>query len=209
MHNQTKEWYQDHAQEYTGKIDGLLPLFQNELDQVILSVGPRAVVLDVGGAGGRDAAYFRSKGVEALNLDLVFEMNQASQALHPEVPVTNADFLSLPTADESVDGIWSHGSLLHLETIAEVEQALTEFYRVLRKGGHFWLKVKAQTGETETDVVTDTLSGHDRFFRYFSFEQLSRMLEQHGFSVVFHRQYAEGPGGRSEVEWLLIDSIKK
>jgi ubiquinone/menaquinone biosynthesis C-methylase UbiE len=116
--------------------------------------------------------------------------------------------LDLPFDDASFDGVWSNTSLLHLETAEDVKRALGEIYRVLKKPGLLHVVVKAQTGANKTAVVSDKLSGHDRFFQYFTVDELSQLLTAAGFNITHIKEYSETetiPHGRPEVKliWCL------
>jgi ubiquinone/menaquinone biosynthesis C-methylase UbiE len=98
--------------------------------------------------------------------------------------------------------------LLHLETVENVKQALTEMHRVLKKPGLLHVVVKAQTGTDKTAVVSDKLSGHGRFFQYFKTDELSQLLTEAEFGIVHIKEYSETetiPHGRPEVRliWCL------
>jgi len=58
----------------------------------------------------------------------------------PHLTFVEGNFLSLPFENETFDAIWSNTSLLHLETINDVKQALSEFQRTLKSKGvlHIW-----------------------------------------------------------------------
>jgi hypothetical protein len=68
--------------------------------------------------------------------------------------------------------------------------------------------VKAQTGSKKTAVVLDKLSGHERFFQYFTVKELIQLLEVSSFSFVSIKEYSEieiNPHGRPKVRiiWSL------
>jgi len=45
-----------------------------------------------------------------------------ARTTYPEIKFVEGNFLNLPFADQSFDGIWAHASLLHLETVKAVEK---------------------------------------------------------------------------------------
>src|SRR5215212_10105321 len=106
--------------------------------------------------------------------------------------------------DELFDGIWSNTSLLHLETVKDVKQALKEMNRVTKTSGVLHVVVKAQTGP-KTAVVADKLSGHDRFFQYFSADEVKDLLVESDFRLTSIKEYSEIetiPHGRPEVKLI-------
>ena len=54
----------------------------------------------------------------------------------------------------------------------------------------------------ETAVVSDTLSNHERFFRYYSPKGLGELLEEAGFTVG-DCKIEDDVHGRDEVKWIM------
>ena len=96
---------------------------------------------------------------------------------------------------------------MHLETIKDVKKALAEFYRVLRPRGVLYVSVKAQMGDEKMAVVSDSLSKHERFFRYHTEEELTALIEGAEFGVI-ETSIEDDMHGRSEVQWLEIIARK-
>lgn len=134
-------------------------------------------------------------------------MLTVARELRPDIEFINTSFITLPFPNETFDGIWSHASLVHLEEAADVQTALTEFYRVLKPGGMLYVLVKEQMGEQETEIVADTLSGHERFFRYYKQAELSNLLEAAGF-IVNEQLREEDVHGRKEISWIKFFAVK-
>jgi ubiquinone/menaquinone biosynthesis C-methylase UbiE len=121
----------------------------------------------------------------------------------------HADFIELPFEDGFFDGVWAYASLVHLETIAEVEKALQEFYRVLKTEGILHILVKQQMDEKKTSVITDALSHHDRFFRWFTKDEVQELVEKNGFvPLSLVDNYPDG-AGRQEVKWIYTFAKKE
>ena len=99
-----------------------------------------------------------------IGIDLSKSLIEIARNKHPDIEFRQGNILNLPFEDESFDGVWTHASLVHLETTEEVVRALREFNRVLKPGGVMHVFVKQQLGNEKTSVVSDTLSGHERFF---------------------------------------------
>ena len=122
---------------------------------------------------------------------------------HPDIQFKYANFLNLPFKDETFDGVWAHASLLHLETTEEVSQAIKEFHRVLKQDGVIHVFAKQQQGEEKTEVVSDTLSGHDRFFQWFTKDEIKSLLEDTGFTLQLIEDNHKDPADREEVKWIV------
>lgn len=200
----TIEWYNQNADQYAQAT--FQTASPKEIDQFAKLLSKRAKVLDAGCGGGRDTDLLSKKGLKAIGLDLSSGLIKVARKTFPEPEFVEGNMLSLPFPDSDFDGVWSHASLLHLETVEEVKKALQEFSRVMKHAAVLHVLVKAQTGESKTAVVTDSLSKHDRFFQYFTKPELQNLLKDSGFDLISIEQYKEtdrNPKGRPEVEWIL------
>lgn len=205
----TIEWYNQNAQKYAQVNAGVADLDQIEEFASLLPEGAR--VLDAGCAAGRDSNLLHQKGLEVVGLDISSGLLAIAQESFPAIKFVEGNFLALPFPNDSFDGVWAHQSILHLETPHAVITALSEFYRVLKSGGVLLVLVKAQTGDEKTAIVTDAFSGHDRFFRYFTPDELKQYLEKVGFQLIrleHYREIDKNPKGRAEVELILSFSRK-
>ncbi|MEX0896364.1 MAG: class I SAM-dependent methyltransferase [Patescibacteria group bacterium] len=206
---ETIEWYDHNAQQYAEASKDLVS--HDQLAAFVELLAEDSRILDAGCGSGRDTALLSSKGLNTIGLDLSSGLIAEARKRFPDQEFIAGSFLALPFNDESFDGVWAHASLVHLETETDVKQALTEFKRVLKTGGILHVLVKAQTAADKTAVVSDKLSGHDRFFQYFTLDEVSSLLQEHNFEVIQSEQYNEAerdPNGRPEVEWIAVLSKK-
>jgi ubiquinone/menaquinone biosynthesis C-methylase UbiE len=202
----TIKWYDDHAEQYAEA--GAAYFDINHITTFAKRLPNGATVLDAGCGAGRDADILSKQGLEVTGVDLSGGLLEVARKKFPEITFVQGNLLDLPFDDASFDGVWSNTSLLHLETAEDVKRALGEIYRVLKKPGLLHVVVKAQTGANKTAVVSDKLSGHDRFFQYFTVDELSQLLTAAGFNITHIKEYSETetiPHGRPEVKliWCL------
>lgn len=208
----TIEWYNQNAAKYAdASIQSSSVHDREQFENFISKLQQNAKVLDAGCGSGRDSNRFFQNGFEVTGIDLSHGLINEAKKRFQKITFIEGNLLALPFEKNSFDGIWSHASLLHLEKVEDVQKALQEFHRVLKKSGVLHVLVKAQKGKEKTAVVSDSLSGHDRFFQYFTVEEIKNLLETSGFGVEQIHQYNEAdrnPGGRSEVEWIISLSRK-
>lgn len=195
----TIEWYNKNANKYSQSIKNLP---SSGLEDFVIKLPIGSKVLDAGCASGRDSRRLADKNLKVIGLDISPELIEIAKVDNPDIDFIEGNFLALPFENAIFNGIWAHASLLHLEEINEVKKTLTEFIRVLKKDGILHVYVKAQTTNKKTDVVTDKLSGHDRFFQYFTKEELEKYLTETGFQVLSIEEQSD-PAGRLDVTWLL------
>lgn len=202
----TIKWYNEHAEQYAEA--GATYFDMDHITAFAKRLPQDASILDAGCGAGRDADILSKQGLKVTGVDLSTGLLEVASKKFPEIIFVEGNLLSLPFDDTSFDGVWSNTSLLHLETVENVRQALAEMHRVLKKPGLLHVVVKAQTGANKTAVVSDKLSGHDRFFQYFTTDELSQLLTEARFTIAHVKEYSETetiPHGRPEVKliWCL------
>lgn len=197
----TINWYDANAEKYAADSDGIT--FEKTAQQFLEKLHPNPKILEVGCGSGRDAITLSELGAEVTGLDASEGLIEVAKKKSLDIEFLVGNFLNLPFQDETFDGVWSHASLVHLDTIEDVKSALSEFYRVLKIDGYLYVYVKKQNGEKKTAVVSDTLSNHDRFFRYYTEEELQALLEESGFTIT-EVKTEEDVHGRNEVTWLKL-----
>lgn len=201
----TIKWYDKNAVNYAFSASQFLS--REQINDFLLRIPGGGKILDAGCGSGRDTNEFSKKDYDVVGIDISVGLLNEARKSFPKCTFVNGNLLDLPFEKGFFDGIWAHASILHLETIIEVKRVLLEFYRVLKHGGVIHLLVKAQTGKNKTDIVSDKLSGHERFFQYFKKEEVKKLLTDAGFKIMKLEQYKEtdeNPKGRPEVEWILI-----
>lgn len=199
----TIEWYDSHAEQYAEASASYFNM--NHISKFADELPKGASVLDAGCGPGRDANILSQQGLRVTGLDISAGLLKVARWKYPDIEFVEGDLLFLPFNDESFDGVWSNASLLHLEAVDDVKKALSEISRVLKPAGVLHMVVKSQTGDSKTAVVSDKLSGHDRFFQYFKKEEVTMLLEGAGFSVLHSQEYDEVeifPHGRPEVRFI-------
>lgn len=202
----TIDWYNQNASQYAKSVQDLAAL--NQIDDFInLLPNNNKKVLDAGCAAGRDSKILSEKGAEVTGIDLSFELLEIAQRKLPHIVFEHGSFLNMPFKDSTFGGVWSHASLLHCETVNDVLTALKEFNRVLIKDGILHVYVKVNTQNKKFDVVTDAISHHDRFFQYFTNDELKDLIHISGFKLI-KMENEEDRAKRAEVRWIVSLSRK-
>jgi SAM-dependent methyltransferase len=105
-------------------------------------IGPEIDVLELGPGHGRWTDYLvgrtRSLTLVDLSPTCIKICEERFSESGAELHFIVNDGSSLPVSDETVDLIWSFGTLVHVEE-REIDAYLAEFSRVLRPGGHFFV----------------------------------------------------------------------
>jgi len=87
---------------------------------------------------------FKDNGADVVGVDISEGLLEVARSANPDIEFVHANFTKLPFPNTAFDGVWSHASLVHLETLAEVKQSLAEFNRVLKPKGYLYVYVKQQ-----------------------------------------------------------------
>jgi SAM-dependent methyltransferase len=79
--------------------------------------------------------FLRTYSDAVSGIDLAGEVVQAALTRYPDADFRQADVRELPHKDQSFDLILSNSTLDHFKSSTDIERALRELYRVLRRGG--------------------------------------------------------------------------
>ena len=198
---ETLEWYEQNAKTYAQKIADKPDLFL--LERFIKKLPVEGQILDAGSAGGRDCKIFAQNGFQPTGIDAVKALVEEAKTKNPDIDFIHGNFTSLPFKDNSFDGIWANASLLHLENIEDMKKSLSEFFRVLKKSGIAHISVKKQLGKEKTsNVAQEYSSDFDRFFRWFTKDELIQLIEEAGFKIVQFDDDYTPKDGRKNIKWL-------
>jgi SAM-dependent methyltransferase len=152
---------------------------------------PPLVILDLGCGPGRDLAYFRSLGHEAVGLDgsaAFVEMARATTGCE----VLHMNFLNLALPRDRFHGIFANASLFHVPS-QELRRVLSTLRSALRPRGVLFCS--NPRGEN-----TEGFSG-ERYGAYHTLESWTEHVTSAGFTLLSH-YYRPAGKPRSAQPWL-------
>jgi SAM-dependent methyltransferase len=152
---------------------------------------PPFAILDFGCGPGRDLAYFRSLGHEAVGLDGSAKFVGMARAA-TGCEVMHQDFLRLSLPPERFQGIFANASLFHVPS-QELPRVLSALRSALRPRG-----VLFSSNPRGEDV--EGFSG-ERYGAYHTLETWSALVTSAGFTLLSHYYRPEGKP-RNEQPWL-------
>ncbi len=132
-----------------------------------------AKVLDVGSGGGTDAIFMAQRGFNVTGIDisaaaLKIAEKRAKKA-QVEVNWLRGNVLDLPIYNGTIDFITDRGLFHHIDDHNRAKYA-SEFFRILRNGGHAIIRGKSkETAHNQFNPVTE-----ESIDKYFSKAKFSR-----------------------------------
>lgn len=187
-----QDWHRDHQKD---------TWWQEGTDYFLSLLSPHATVLDAGCAGGYKTKYIGERGFDVEGIDLSDEFIAIAQNELPQYRFTQMDLRHIDQLPHSYDAIYTSAVLLHIPK-NEVPSILKKFHAKLHPDGYLYIAVKAQKpGGVEEEVKTENDYGYayDRFFSYFSKDEMQDWLTESGFTV---RQLTEKAVGGTN--WIQI-----
>ena len=192
-----EDWARDHEgdtwwREGTAKFASLLP--------------QGARVLDAGCGSGQKAKFFHDRGAQVLGIDFSEKLLEIARATAPACDFRLLDLRDIRTLSEDFDGVFAQASLLHIPK-AEAFSVTEGMVSRLVPRGLLYIAVKAQRpGHAEEEVVTENDYGYDyeRFFSYYSLDEIRGYADRLGLSLV----HAEIPEPFSRAGWMQIIAQK-
>jgi SAM-dependent methyltransferase len=148
-------------------------------------------LLDFGCGPGRDLAYFKSLGHEAVGLDGAVSFVHRAHAV-TGCEVLHQDFLHLSLPPARFHGVFANASLFHVPG-QELPRVLAALHETLRPRGVLFCS--NPRGED-----TEGYNG-ERYGAFHTLETWSRIVSAAGFDLVTHYYRPEGKP-RSEQPWL-------
>lgn len=191
-----KDWMQDHHGD-TWWIDGT--------DKYLSFFKPAASILDVGCGAGEKSKYLVKHGFNVTGIDFSEEMIDLAKQQVPTGKFLVRDIKQSLNLGESFDGVFAQAVLLHIskKEIVEVIKNITE---PLKTDGYFYAAVKElKSGKPDEEIVKENDYGYDyeRFFSYYSLDELKGYVAQVGLSVVY-----ENVANSGKTNWIQIVAKK-
>lgn len=186
--------YDKNSEHYAKSIANSLS--PNEFAKFVKLLHSRSRVLDVGCAAGRDSRRLKDSGFEVIGIDLSKELLKIARRENPEIDFISADMVKTPFEDDYFDGIWANAVLHHLDK-KEMDIAILEFKRILKKNGVLFIKTKMGKGVLKTEE--QMVNNEKRSFTLLEKDELNNLLTSSGFEEI--ELYSEKAHTR-ELYWL-------
>ncbi len=158
----------------------------NDTDRFCDLLTPGATILDVGCAGGKKAEYFLQKGFRPTGIDLSSQMIDIAKKRVPNTPFFVRDILQPLDLPKTYDSVFAQAVLLHIPK-KEIAAALQRLVAALNPNGILYAAVKeGKPGQAEEEIVKENDYGYayERFFSFFTPEELEQQLKEAGLDII-------------------------
>jgi len=158
-------------------------------------------IIDLGCGTGRDAEVFVKDNFDYLGIDSSKEMLKIAKERVAGGRFELMDLRSIHLPLESFDGFWASASLLHFPK-KEVPTILKSFHNLLKNNGVGFISLKEKRGMDEGVIKEEKCEGIERYFSFFTEEEMDNFLKNAGFSILKHLYlFEEVP---SDTKWLCF-----
>lgn len=178
---QAYDWLaESYAQNWGQHIDHALT------EPFLKALPPNAIILDVGCGPGQYTKYFQNKNHIAVGIDLSANMLRQAKRTFQTGFFCRMDMWKIGFPAGSFDALWVCASFPHVPQ-NEVERVLTEFRRIIKKGGVLFLGIIL--GEAPVRIESEQEMGDynrkGRFFQWYrNLAQFEPYLTNTGFKVI-------------------------
>jgi ubiquinone/menaquinone biosynthesis C-methylase UbiE len=162
----------------------------NSVDRCVKhSKGNKLTVLDAGCGNGRWSAVYAKKGFDVIGIDLARNMLKAASKrakmlqYNDRLDLVNADLMSLPVSDNSVDIIHLYGVIEHIP-VKLLKTLVTEMVRILRTSGVLIMDV-AQKGSMSHCLFSFAMQlkqSRVPFYHFFGENETRDLIAQTNYS---------------------------
>lgn len=149
--------------------------------------------LDLGCGGGRHSEFLAELGFDVVSVDpnegmrRATQMRLASRGL--DAVIREGEILAIPADDEEFNLVVTTGVLHQANSSAEYEQALSELYRVMRRGAYVCLNIFTNSAwdpayRTVSEDGYSVMTAEDLPMTLWPKDHFVDRMEDHGFTLV-------------------------
>lgn len=176
------ETYNKYAKIYADRTFNVILQFQQT---EFISLLPGKKILDIGSGSGRDAKHFKEEGMDVIGIDISDGLLEEAKKRASEVDFKKMDMLNMSFKENSFDGIWIAATLSDIEK-KDAKRFLEDCKKILKEKGVIYISVKE--GQGEKIEKKDYLGNEERFYSFYTKQELINLLEEIGFKILKSRK---------------------
>jgi trans-aconitate methyltransferase len=170
-------------------------------DTFISLLEPNALVLDVGCGAGVKSRYLIEQGLRVVGIDFSERFIEIATEEVPEGKFLVMDMRDLSSLSQTYAAVFAQASLLHIPK-KEALATLSGLVEKLQPQGLLYVAVKGiREGAPDEEIKQEHDYGYpyERFFSYYSMDELRSYFEELGLRVVYENAHKTG-----KTDWLQI-----
>ncbi|MBI4158597.1 MAG: class I SAM-dependent methyltransferase [Candidatus Yanofskybacteria bacterium] len=191
-----QDWFKDHKDD---------TWWVNGTNKFVSFLKPGNLVLDVGCGAGIKSKYLITKGLKVVGIDLSEEMIEIAKTEVPDGKFLIADINLSLEFKEKFDGIFAQAVLLHIPK-KDIKKVIGNLISLLKPRGYLYIAVKGlKEGQPEEQVIKESDYGYEyeRFFSFYTPEELKNFMEESKVSIVYNEIISVG-----NTDWIQIIAQK-
>lgn len=172
-------------------------------EQFLRLLPPGGSILDVGCGAGTKAKFMADKGFQVTGIDFSDELLHIARSEAPHCHFMHVAMEELDRISEKFDGVFAQASLLHIPK-KEAPSIVQSMAERLADGGYLSIAVKERKPERpEEEIVKERDYGYEyeRFFSYYTLDELRQYLQSAGLGVISELR---DPSPSGKTVWLQI-----
>jgi 2-polyprenyl-3-methyl-5-hydroxy-6-metoxy-1,4-benzoquinol methylase len=180
-----EEWHRDHHDD---------DWWVKGTDTFASLLKPGATILDVGCGAGVKSKYLIEKGFRITGIDFSEKMIEIAKQNVPDGTFSVKDIYALTELSSTFDGVFAQAVLLHIpkKNILAVMKSLADKVNL---DGYVYVAVKEKRQEEkEEEIITENDYGYnyERFFSYFTLEEMKFYFQTAGLEIVYENATLNG-----------------
>lgn len=189
-----EDWHRDHTGD-NWWVEGT--------DSFIQKLPHGARVLDVGCGSGTKSKYLADQELKVIGIDISDGLLNIARHEEPRAEFRELSMADLDSMPETFDGVFAQASLLHIPK-KEAGEVVKKMANRLVPGGFLYIAVKESREDKPDERVEredDYGYEYERFFSYFTMEELECYLTEAGLEIV---SKSRNPNPSGKTVWLQI-----
>jgi cyclopropane fatty-acyl-phospholipid synthase-like methyltransferase len=166
---------------------------------------PGELVLDAGCGGGTQTKFLLARGFRVIGVDFSEGMLAIAKRENPSGEFIVSDLKDVGDLPYAFDGIVAQAVLLHVPR-NEAGDHLRRLSGKLKEGGYLYVTVKEKRpdrAEEETKAEENYGYPYERFFSYYTKEEIEAWMREAGCEVVYSRVDSAG-----RARWIEVAGRK-
>jgi SAM-dependent methyltransferase len=187
-----RDWHRDHSND---------DWWLEGTNTFISLVGENAAVLDVGCGGGTKSRYLAGHNIHVTGIDFSQGMIDIAQQEVPKATFHTLDLFDADELNDAFNGVFVQAVLLHVPK-ARAGEAVSGLSNKLKAGGYLYVAVKERRENSpDEEVKTENDYGYpyERFFSYYTADEVRSLLEATGMDIVYENTAASG-----RTRWIQV-----